>query len=365
MWHIMEKFPEKVGGYSSVNDENSDFWPRLNACVWGSETGEEFESDWNSLMSEYGLDGNEWIQNRYRIREEWIPAYYMDVPLAGVLRTTSRSESANGFFSHFIHRKLSFVEFWLRFETALEWQRQEELKADNKSIHSAPQLKTSWPMEKQGSVLYTHEVFLSFQKEVVAARDHCWVQNITLSDEMKIVTIGDGRKKDRDIHVSMMPTCSCKLFLSRGIPCRHIILVLRGEKQVELPVDYYLQRWEKRCKRYWNTLDDKILESNDPAMRKKIANVRNKFEDLIRKANNSEEGMDFLLSGISNLEAPLDQMTSPNKQSKQDEYEAFIGCHIPNEMTVHPPTDICSKGRSKRIKKSKEVNACKKKGKVP
>ena len=182
---------------------------------------------------------------------------------------------------------------------------------------------------------------------------------------MKIVTIGDGRKKDRDIHVSMMPTCSCKLFLSRGIPCRHIILVLRGEKQVELPVDYFLQRWEKRCKRYWNTLDDKILESNDPAMRKKIANVRNKFEDLIRKANNSEEGMDFLLLGISNLEEPLDQMTSPNKQSKQDEYEAFIGCHIPNEMTVHPPTDICSKGRSKRIKKSKEVNACKKKRKVP
>jgi len=58
-------------------------------------------------------------------------------------------------------------------------------------------------------------------------------------------------------------------------------------------------------------------------------------------------------------------MTSPNKQSKQDEYEAFIGCHIPNEMTVHPSTDICSKGRSKRIKKSKEGNACKKKRKVP
>ena len=41
---------------------------------------------------------SEWIRNRYHIRESWIPAYYMDVPLAGILRTTSRSESANSFF---------------------------------------------------------------------------------------------------------------------------------------------------------------------------------------------------------------------------------------------------------------------------
>jgi hypothetical protein len=95
------------------------------------------------------------LVNRYHIRESWIPAYYMDISLAGILRTTSRSESANSFFNYFIHHKLSFVEFWVRFETALEWQRQEELKADNKSIHSTPTLMTSWPMEKQGSMLHT------------------------------------------------------------------------------------------------------------------------------------------------------------------------------------------------------------------
>lgn len=117
---------------------------------------------------------------------------------------------------------------------------------------------------------------------------------------------------------------------------------------------------------YGNVLDDKILESNNPAMRKKIANVRNKFEDLIKKANNSEEGMDFLLSSISNLEVPLHQILPAATHSREGEYEAFIGCHIPNEVTVYPPTDICSKGRSKRIKKSKEGGGSKKKqGRVP
>jgi hypothetical protein len=43
--------------------------------------------------------------------------------------------------------------------------------------------------------------------------------------------------------------------------------------------------------------------------------------------------------------------------TKQDEFESFLGTKIPNEVEIHPPTDVVSKGRSKRIKKSKEKKA--------
>jgi hypothetical protein len=88
------------------------------------------------------------LANRFEIHKSWIPAFFMDVPLAGVLRTTSRSESSNSFFNRFIHHKLYFVEFWLRFDTALECQRQEELKADYISEHGTPLLSTPWSVEK-------------------------------------------------------------------------------------------------------------------------------------------------------------------------------------------------------------------------
>jgi hypothetical protein len=39
MWHIMDKVPEKVR--PSLR-EDQDFWDRMNSCVWGSETREEF-----------------------------------------------------------------------------------------------------------------------------------------------------------------------------------------------------------------------------------------------------------------------------------------------------------------------------------
>ncbi|XP_048561012.1 protein FAR1-RELATED SEQUENCE 5-like [Triticum urartu] len=108
MWHIMEKLPEKIG---PIIREESEFWDKMNSCVWGSETPAEFESQWNSVITEYGLEENEWLVKRFSIRESWIPAYFMDIPLAGILRTTSRSESANSFFNRFIHRKLALVEF--------------------------------------------------------------------------------------------------------------------------------------------------------------------------------------------------------------------------------------------------------------
>jgi hypothetical protein len=48
---------------------------------------------------------------------------------------------------------------------------------------------------------------------------------------------------------TMIANCSCKLFESIGIPCRHIIQVLRTESHTKLPDYYIMKRWQKRCKR--------------------------------------------------------------------------------------------------------------------
>ena len=93
------------------------------------------------------------------------------------------------------------------------------------------------------------------------------------------------------------------------------------------------------------------------ALQKKISESRNKFEDLIRMAKNSEEGMDFLYSSLSNLVEPLQKITHVATDDKQDEYETFLGSKIPDEVNIHPPNDIKSKGRCKRIRRSKNVKA--------
>lgn len=40
----------------------------------------------------------------FEIRASWVPAFFNDEPMVGLLRTTSRSESSNFFFNHFVQR---------------------------------------------------------------------------------------------------------------------------------------------------------------------------------------------------------------------------------------------------------------------
>ncbi|XP_025791252.1 protein FAR-RED IMPAIRED RESPONSE 1-like [Panicum hallii] len=184
MWHIMEKFSEKVG--PPINHDK-EFWAALNNCVWGSETREEFEMRWNSLIIAYGLERNEWLSNRYQIRESWIPAFFMEISLAGVLRTTSRE------------------------------------------------------------ILYDDE---------------------------------------------------------------------------------------------GNVLDEKPKDPIEVEKRKKIAMVRNKVEDAIQKAKSSNDAMNFLLSSVLNIDASLGNMILRAVPQRQDEYENFVGCEIPEEIQIHPPNDV-------------------------
>jgi hypothetical protein len=95
-------------------------------------------------------------------------------------------------------------------------------------------------------------VFRIFQKEVVVARDHCFVVQILQQDDVKIAIINDGSMREMVVEWSESNTfgsCPCKLFERIGIPCRHIIITSRGEKLYELPSSYILKRWETRCKR--------------------------------------------------------------------------------------------------------------------
>ena len=77
-----------------------------------------------------------------------------------------------------------------------------------------------------------------------------------------------------------------------------------------------------------NPLDEKPKDPMEVAMRKKISDSRNKFEDLIQLAKNSEQGMNFLYSSLPNLVEPLQKITPAMTVDKQDEYESFLGNKI-------------------------------------
>jgi len=239
------KLSEKVG---SLMNSNDDFLGRFNSCVYNSETPIEFEQEWQSIIVDFGLQKNAWLSQMYDTRDMWIPAYFKDLFLGAVLTTTLRSESENHFFNNFTNPHLSLVEFWMRYESALELQWYGQLQSDNKTSSSVPLLKTTKDLERHVGKIYTFANFHKFQDEFWNACMDCEIEDRQAIDEGFVITVVDNtRNKTKKRQVMCNPSnhmahCSCKMFECEGIPCCHILCVLKGKPLRELPSYYILSR---------------------------------------------------------------------------------------------------------------------------
>ncbi|GJW17281.1 ankyrin repeat-containing domain-containing LTR copia-type protein [Tanacetum coccineum] len=105
----------------------------------------EFEDRWNKLMEEFNLVNHKWLSKMYRLRSSWIPTFFVDSPLCGLMRTTSS----------------------LPMETA-KGPRQEKL--DHQLFDSFPALRTTFTIEEHASRVNTCSLFIHVQQ-----RDCCRV----------------------------------------------------------------------------------------------------------------------------------------------------------------------------------------------
>jgi hypothetical protein len=60
--------------------------------------------------------------------------------------------------------------------------------------------------------------------------------------------------------------------------------------------------------------------------------------------------MQILRDGVFALGERINDMVPAKELSRIEEFEQFLGCTIPMQVDIHPPSDIRSKGRIKRIK---------------
>lgn len=131
----------------------------------------EFEESWKDVIEEYKLEGNKWLATMFRKRRQWIPAYFGDVEMAGLLRTTSRSESSNSFFQHFHESGDTLVEFYSSFESAMDKQRLSTTDDDRKS-RETPRMETTMPIEKDAANVYTLSIYYLVRDEITSACFH-------------------------------------------------------------------------------------------------------------------------------------------------------------------------------------------------
>ncbi|XP_021724892.1 protein FAR1-RELATED SEQUENCE 5-like [Chenopodium quinoa] len=237
--------PDKVG--RNIIQE-TEFLKELSKCVWNLEIeAPEFEEKWNNVLVEFKLQDHDWLNLMFEMRSMWIPAYLRDVFMGGIMRTTSRLESENNFFTSFVNPHVSLVEFFMRYETALDAQRHSQTENDNESQEKFPHCKTKLLIERHGSEVYTVSLFYEFQDEVHSAFYSCGVDELRKEDgiDVAIVTEANRRRKFKVLFecFNYDTTCSCKKFYRIRIPCRHMIWMWKAKNSKSIPKQYILDRW--------------------------------------------------------------------------------------------------------------------------
>ncbi|KAK1368572.1 hypothetical protein POM88_034664 [Heracleum sosnowskyi] len=160
MWHILQKFPVKLGNRLC---KETDFMEKMKIYIWSSNIDiDEFERGWEAVIKEFKLEGNKWLADMYEIRSSWIPAFFRDEPMFGLMRTTSRSESENSFFAQFHKQGDTLCEFWLRYQSAMDKQRNETARLDHETNSSIPTCILTWFIEDDAADLFTRAIFYKF-----------------------------------------------------------------------------------------------------------------------------------------------------------------------------------------------------------
>lgn len=376
MWHIMKKVREKV---SPLIWQAKGFTERINSCVWNNYLEpKDFETEWDSIMVQYQLLGVKWFKDMYDIRESWIPGYFKDIFMGGLMRVTSRSESENSFFDRFVTSEVSLVEFWMCSVSAMDAQRHKQAKLNSDNKHSKPQRRTPLEIEFHASEVYTHSIFRDFQTELIAALFNCGMSEMQKRDGADIYTVTDTNYGSKTWQVDYSlenedMTCTCCLFQRLGLLCRHILWLLRNKNAKEIPTKYIVHRWTKEAmnKPVFDR-DGREIEICGILSDKKALTTElwEEVYSCVSTAEDNVEDMKYLLEKLRDLKVEMRQKrgNSSTKKDKDKEMEKYVGCSKPTEITIHPPKRSKTKGSGRRIEsnvlkaianKSKPTRYCK------
>ncbi|KAL8107012.1 hypothetical protein AgCh_023711 [Apium graveolens] len=253
-WHILREGQERL---SNIFLAHPSFYGELYSCINFSETIEDFESSWCSLIDKFGLQKLEWLQAVYNARSQWAPVYFRGTFFAML----SPDQGLHSFFSGYVNQHTTISSFFTQYEKALENTLERETLADFDTVCSTPDLKTPSPMEQQAANIYSKMVFSKFQEELVET----FIYTANKVEDDGVISKFRVAKYEHDHKAytvtwnvsEMNAKCSCQMFEYSGILCRHILTVFTVTNVLTLPSHYVLKRWTKNARvDNWSDKDD-------------------------------------------------------------------------------------------------------------
>ncbi|XP_057249929.1 protein FAR1-RELATED SEQUENCE 7-like [Beta vulgaris subsp. vulgaris] len=203
---------------------------------------------------------------------------------------------------------------------------------------------------------------LKKMREFQNAIFNCGVYKVQIEEAVEEFEVADNTRK-KTYHVTYIPDshdcfCSCKMFESMRILCRHVLFVIKEKFLTEILEQHILHRWTKDAskKPIFDFCEDfDGIEINKK--KKVVGDLWSKFFSCVSLVENNTDHLELLLERLSAFEEEMKPgKENVEQQSKEKHIELFVGSNIVSGGIL-PPNKSSNKGSGtgKRKKSDQEI----------
>ncbi|CAM8988977.1 unnamed protein product [Rhodiola kirilowii] len=237
LWHILSK----ISSWFSVplGSHYGDFRSEFEVTCY-LERIEDFEHQWNHLVTQYELGSDKHLALLYTYREYW-PFCFISNYFLARMATKEFLKSMNTFLKKILSSQACLQGFFEEITAAvnIDYRKNEETQYTH--------IKTCMPVEEHARSVLTPYAFNVLQNELVLSMQY---EITDMPDGSYHVRHYKGLDKAAVVGCAEPIQCSCKAFEHSGILCRHCLRILLLKNCFQLPETYFLPRWRSDSSLY-------------------------------------------------------------------------------------------------------------------
>lgn len=246
-WQISKNATQHLGSLYA----DPEFKKHFYKCFYDCFTEQELQHAWDDMIKMFNLESNSWLKMLYSLRDKWCPAFSSDAFSANI-GSSQRGENTNTIFHQVSRKIVDLVSFVQHYEQKIKKMRFTELEEDFRCKNAKPRLRVNSSIFKHAATEYTVKMYSFFEDELMSIFGVRMVEVGNDGNQYIYEAIEEGHQRVFMIRYNSTTStvsCSCKLFESMGLLCRHALKVLDSKNFTSIPTQYIVKRWTREAKK--------------------------------------------------------------------------------------------------------------------
>uniref|UniRef100_A0A0A9G2V7 Protein FAR1-RELATED SEQUENCE n=1 Tax=Arundo donax TaxID=35708 RepID=A0A0A9G2V7_ARUDO len=295
VWLIAARFPSWFSAVlgDSYNDWTSEFYRLCN-----TENTMDFDHGWSDMVNHYRLHGNRHIASLFTSRNLWALPYLRGHFSAGLTASATVSKPINVFIQRILGAQTCLAHFIEQIAEVVAYKVQageQDMMQQNLQNIS---LKTSVAMEGHAAAVLTPYAFSKLQDELVASAHYASFHLQGCVFLVRHHASAEGGCSLTWNRREELISCSCQMFESTGILCRHALRVLSTLNYFQIPDHYLPLRWRRTQPPHSKSLNGapRHCKASD-----RMEALQSVVSALVSEAAKSNERMDLATKEVTLL----------------------------------------------------------------